>query len=202
MVTIGILSLQGDIRFHESILDKLFVMCNINKGKIKKIKKPEDINGIDGLIIPGGESTVIGALAKKVGLFEILKEKIQNGLPTLGSCAGLIFLAKEVYDKTVGKKHQPILGVLNIVSERNSFGTQKQSFEADLSIPILGEKPFKGIFIRAPTIKSTGADVEILSKFDEKIVAIKQNNIIGISFHPELTEDLRIHKFFLDLILK
>ena len=200
MTTIGILGLQGDIRFHEEILKDLFYKLNIKNGKTKRIKKPNDLNGIDGLIIPGGESTVIGVLAKNVGLFDALKEKILNGLPTLGTCAGLIFLAKKVYDKIVGIVNQPILGVLDVEGERNSFGTQRESFETDLDIPILGDTPFKGIFIRAPAIKKTGPDVEIITKFNEKIVAIKQNNIIGVAFHPELSGDIRLHKFFLDMI--
>ncbi len=201
MVTIGILGLQGDIRFHEYKLRDLFDKLNIENGNIVIVKKPLDLEELDGIIIPGGESTVIGVLAKKIGLCDILKNKINNGLPTLGSCAGLIFLSKTVFDKNIGQVNQPILEVLNVVSERNSFGTQKESFEADLDIRILGDDPFKGIFIRAPTVKEAGAGVEILSEFNGKIVAVKQNNIMGLSFHPELSDDTRIHKFFLNMII-
>ena len=198
MINIGVLALQGDIRFHEDILDQLFNDLNIKDGKIKRIKNVNDLNGINGLIIPGGESTVIGVLAKRAGLLEILKDKIISGLPTLGTCAGLVFLAKMVYDKTVGKVNQPILGVLDADIERNSFGTQRESFETDLKIPILGEKPYNAIFIRAPIIKNIGPNVEVLAKFNDKIVAIKQDNIIGVAFHPELSGDTRLHKLFLD----
>ena len=200
MVTIGILSLQGDVRFHEDMLNELFNKFNVKDGKVKRVKKPYDLNGIDGLIIPGGESTVIGVLSKKIGIFDDLKEKILNGLPTFGSCAGLIFLAKRVYDKTVGEVNQSILDVLDIEGERNSFGTQRESFETYLNIPIIGEEPFRAVFIRAPTIKNVGSEVEILSKFKEEIVAVKQNNIIGVAFHPELSEDIRLHKLFFDII--
>ncbi|NVM03032.1 MAG: pyridoxal 5'-phosphate synthase glutaminase subunit PdxT, partial [Candidatus Helarchaeota archaeon] len=129
MVTIGVLALQGDVRFHEEILKNIFKKYKIDDGIIKRIKYPDDLNGIDGLIIPGGESTVIGVLAKRVGLLEVLKNKIVNGLPTLLVCAGLVFSAKMVYDKTVGKVDQPILGILDADIERNSFGTQRESFE-------------------------------------------------------------------------
>ncbi|MFX1450380.1 MAG: pyridoxal 5'-phosphate synthase glutaminase subunit PdxT [Promethearchaeota archaeon] len=200
MVTIGILALQGDIRFHEEILEEIFRKNNISDGKTKPIKYLKDLNGIDGLIIPGGESTVIGILAKKVGLLEPLKDKIINGLPTLATCAGLVFLAKMVYDKTVGKVPQPILGILDVDIERNSFGTQRESFETNLVMSILGEEPYKSIFIRAPVIKNVGPNVDIIAKFNEEIVAIKQDNIIGVAFHPELSGDLRIHKFFLDMV--
>lgn len=201
MVTIGILGLQGDIRIHENIMEKVFKQHNIDE-KVKIIKYIDDLEDIDGLIIPGGESTVIGSLAKKIGLFDALKSKIIDGLPTLGVCAGLVFLAKKVYDKTVGKINQAILGVLEVDIERNSFGTQRESFETDLDIPVLGEEPYKTIFIRAPVIKDIGPDVEILAKFDENIVAVRQDNIIGVAFHPELNGDTRFHKFFLETIKK
>lgn len=196
MVKIGILALQGDTRFHEQILKKLLG----DSDEILRIKSVKNLENVDGVIIPGGESTVIGVLAKRVGLYEALKNKIINGLPTLGTCAGLIFLAKMVYDKTVGNLNQPILGILDVDVERNTFGTQRESFETNLNIPIIGETPYKGIFIRAPSIKNTGPNVEILAKFNEDIIAVKQDNIIGVAFHPELSDDLRFYKFFIDLV--
>jgi len=199
MLTIGILALQGDTRFHEDLVKKTLKETN-TEGKIKRIKSVKDLADVNGLIIPGGESTVIGVLAKRVGLYEALKEKIINGLPTFGTCAGLVFLARMVYDKTVGKVNQPILGVLDVDVERNSFGTQRESFEADLKIPAIGEDPYKGVFIRAPVVKNTGPNVEILAKFNDEIIAVKQDKIIGVAFHPELCEDLRFHKFFLNMI--
>ncbi len=200
MVTIGVLALQGDVRFHEEILKDVFKESKIDNGVIKRIKYPDDLEGIDGLIIPGGESTVIGVLAKKVGLLEALKNKILSDLPTLATCAGLVFLAKMVYDKTVGKVNQPILGILDADIERNSFGTQRESFETDLKLSILGDEPYKSVFIRAPLIKNVGPNVEVIAKFNEEIVAIKQDNIIGVAFHPELSGDLRLHKFFFDIV--
>lgn len=200
MVTIGVLALQGDVRFHEEILKDVFKEKKIDNGVIKRIKYPDDLEGIDGLIIPGGESTVIGVLAKKVGLLEALKNKILSDLPTLATCAGLVFLAKMVYDKTVGNVNQPILGILDADIERNSFGTQRESFETDLKLSILGEEPYKSVFIRAPLIKNVGPNVEVIAKFNEEIVAIKQDNIIGVAFHPELSGDLRLHKFFFDIV--
>ncbi len=202
MVVIGILGLQGDIRFHEEILKEVYNKQNISDGKITIVKQTKDLNKVDGIIIPGGESTVIGILAEKVGLFNELKEKISNGLPTLGSCAGLVFLSNEVSDRIVGSVNQPILKVLNVITERNTFGAQKESFEADLNISILGDKPFRGIFIRAPTVKKVDSGVDILSMFDDKIVAVRQNNIIALSFHPELSNDTRIHEFFAEMIKK
>jgi 5'-phosphate synthase pdxT subunit len=200
LVTIGVLALQGDVRFHEEILKDVFKKNKIDDGIIKRIKYPNDLDEIDGLIIPGGESTVIGVLAKKVGLLEALKNKILSDLPTLATCAGLVFLAKMVYDKTVGKVNQPILGILDADIERNSFGTQRESFETDLKLSVLGEEPYKTVFIRAPIIKNVGPNVEVIAKFNEEIVAIKQDNIIGVAFHPELSGDLRLHKFFFDMV--
>ncbi len=199
MVTIGVIALQGDTRFHETALAASFSELKID-GKVKRIKNIKDLDGIDGLIIPGGESTVIGVLAKRNGLHNAIKNKIIEGLPTLGTCAGLVFLAKMVYDKTVGKVNQTILGVLDVDIERNSFGTQRESFEANLKISVLGEDPFKGIFIRAPIIKNVGQGVEVLAKFDNEIVAVKQDNVIGVAFHPELSDDLRLYKYFLEMV--
>lgn len=200
LITIGILALQGDVRFHEEILKGVFKKNNSDDVIIKRIKYPDDLNEIDGLIIPGGESTVIGVLAKKVGLLESLKNIIINGLPTFATCAGLVFLAKMVYDKTIGKVDQTILGILDADIERNSFGTQRESFETELKVTILGEEPYKSVFIRAPVIKNVGPNVEVIAKFNEEIVAIKQDNIIGVAFHPELSGDLRLHKFFFDMV--
>ncbi|MBY9006813.1 MAG: pyridoxal 5'-phosphate synthase glutaminase subunit PdxT [Candidatus Lokiarchaeota archaeon] len=202
MVVIGILGLQGDIRFHEDILKTMFHKLDIKDGEIVIVKKSKDMENIDGIIIPGGESTVIGVLTKKIGLFDDLKDKITNGLPTLGSCAGLIFLSNQVSDRIVKQVNQPILKVLNVTTERNTFGGQKESFEADVKISGFSDIPFKGVFIRAPTIKEVNSGVEILSRFDDKIIAVKQNNIIALSFHPELSNDTRIHEFFLEMINK
>jgi 5'-phosphate synthase pdxT subunit len=154
---------------------------------------------VDGLVIPGGESTTIGQLSLFNGAFITLKDKIDQGMPVLGICAGMILLSKTVNDKVVGKIDQPLLDILDIKLERNSFGRQRESFESDISLNSIGIPSFNGVFIRAPSISDVGPDVEILSKFNEKIIAVKKNNIIGVSFHPELTSDISLHKYFVNL---
>jgi 5'-phosphate synthase pdxT subunit len=154
---------------------------------------------VDGLIIPGGESTTIGQLSISNGTLKILKEKIEQGMPVLGICAGMVLLSKTAQDKVVGKIDQPLLEILDIKLERNSFGRQRESFESDISLNSIGIPTFNGVFIRAPSISDVGSDVEILSKFNEKIIAVKKDNIIGVSFHPELTTDISLHKYFVNL---
>src|SRR4029453_19329859 len=162
------------------------------KGEVIPVRYPEEIIKVDGLIIPGGESTVMGLLiAIKNGLLDAITRILQEGLPVMGTCAGMIVLAKKSYDKVVGNKKQLLLGALDIEIERNSFGRQYDSFESNLDISGIGND-YKGIFIRAPT--------EILSKFDGKIVAVKQENLIGTSFHPELSGDYRMHRFFIESV--
>jgi 5'-phosphate synthase pdxT subunit len=172
------------------------------KGKIILVRYPEEIMKIDGLIIPGGESTVVGLLiAIKHGLLDSINKSLQKRLPVMGTCAGMIVLAKRSYDRVVGNKKQLLLGALDIEIERNSFGRQYDSFESNLDISGIGND-FKGIFIRAPSVISTGPQVQILSRFDGKIVAVQQENIIGTSFHPELSGDNRMHKLFIEQIVK
>jgi 5'-phosphate synthase pdxT subunit len=133
---------------------------------------------------------------------KILKEKIENGMPVLGICAGMIMLSKTASDRIVGKTDQPLLDILDIKLERNSFGRQKESFESSVSLDSINISKFNGVFIRAPSISDVGSDVEILSKFNEKIVAVKKGNVIGTSFHPELTQDVSLHKYFVNLVQK
>ena len=168
--------------------------------KVIEVKTPDEISSLDGLIIPGGESTTIGQLSLVNGSLKILKEKIENGMPVLGICAGMIMLSKTASDRIVGKTDQPLLDILDITLERNSFGRQKESFEASVSLDSINISKFNGVFIRAPSISDVGSDVEILSKFNEKIVAVKKGNVIGTSFHPELTQDVSIHKYFVNLV--
>ncbi|MGI0101980.1 MAG: pyridoxal 5'-phosphate synthase glutaminase subunit PdxT [Nitrosotalea sp.] len=200
-VNIGILAVQGDVAEHLSAtrmaMDELGV-----EGVVIEIKNPEQISDLDGLVIPGGESTVIGTLSLVNGSLKKIKEKISSGIPVLGTCAGMILLSKKIKDRVVGEMEQPLLDYFDISIERNAFGRQKDSFEADISLEKIGVSKFHGIFIRAPSVIDAGKDVEILSKFNEKIVAIKQGNIVGTSFHPELTADLSIHKYFVSLIKK
>ena len=198
---IGVLALQGDVE--ENIKATTDALREINlKGKVISVRYPDEILKVDGLIIPGGESTVMGLLLSiKNGLLDSITKVLQNRLPIMGTCAGMIVLAKKSYDKVVGNKKQLLLGALDIEIERNSFGRQYDSFESTIEISGIGND-FKGIFIRAPTVISTGSRVQILSKFDGKIVAVQQENIIGTSFHPELSGDNRMHRLFIELITK
>lgn len=198
---VGVLALQGDVE--ENIKATTNALREMNlKGKVISVRYPDEILEVDGLIIPGGESTVMGLLLSiKNGLLDSITKVLQNRLPIMGTCAGMIVLAKKSYDKVVGNKKQLLLGALDIEIERNSFGRQYDSFESLLEISGIGND-FKGIFIRSPTVISTGSRVQILSKFDGKIVAVQQENIIGTSFHPELSGDNRMHRLFIELITK
>ena len=198
---IGVLALQGDIE--ENIKATTDALREMNlKGNVISVRYPDEIMKVDGLIIPGGESTVLGLLLSlKNGLLNSITKVLQDRLPIMGTCAGMIVLAKKSYDKVVGNKKQLLLGALDIEIERNSFGRQHDSFESTLEISGIGND-FKGIFIRAPNVTSTGSSVQILSKFDGKIVAVQQENIIGTSFHPELSGDPRMHRLFIELITK
>lgn len=201
-LTIGVLNIQGDIEENIDACKKAFIEMGID-GQVIPIKDFIKIEKLDGLIIPGGESTVMGLLlaVEKLNL-ENLRKKIEEGLPVLGTCAGMIILSSQVQDKTLGKTKQELLKNLDISIERNAFGRQHESFEVDLDIPVLGDKPFRSIFIRGPIVKEIGNDVKILATLDNKIVAVQQNNIIATSFHPEIAEDHRFHIFFINLILK
>lgn len=198
---IGVLALQGDVE--ENIKAATDALAEMNqKGKVISVRYPEEIMKIDGLIIPGGESTVMGLLITiKNGLLDSINKVLQKRLPIMGTCAGMIVLAKKSYDRVVGNKKQLLLGTLDIEIERNSFGRQYDSFESILEISGIGND-FRGIFIRAPSVSSAGPQVQILGKFDGKIVAVRQENIIGTSFHPELSGDSRMHKLFIDSIVK
>jgi pyridoxal 5'-phosphate synthase pdxT subunit len=196
-IKIGVLGIQGDIE--ENILSVAEALKNLNlQGTVETVRYSESIAELDGLILPGGESTVIGNLLSIQGnIFQTIKKKITEGMPVLGTCAGLIMLSKRTYDKVVGETKQKLFGVLDVVIERNAFGRQHESFEVDLDIPILGKELFRGIFIRSPIINNVGESVNILTKLNDKIVAVKQNNIIGTSFHPELSTDRRLHELFI-----
>ena len=197
-LNLGVLSIQGDVL--ENIISVKAAIDALDiDGTVTSVKTPEEISKVDGLVIPGGESTTIGQLSTINGSLKILREKIEQGMPVLGICAGMILLSKTVKDKVVGKIDQPLLDVLDIKLERNSFGRQRESFESDISLNSIGIPTFNGVFIRAPSISDVGSDVEILSKFNGKIIAVKKNNIIGVAFHPELTSDISLHKYFVNL---
>ncbi|QDI89208.1 pyridoxal 5'-phosphate synthase glutaminase subunit PdxT [Candidatus Nitrosopumilus sp. SW] len=195
---IGILAIQGDVA--ENVSSLVASIADLNQdATVHVVKTPEEISEMDGLVIPGGESTTIGQLSLVNGSQKVIKQKVESGMPVLGICAGMVLLASNASDKVVGKTEQPLFDFLDIQLERNSFGRQRESFEANISMEPIGISNFNGVFIRAPAISSAG-DVEVLAKFNEKIVAIKKGNIIGTSFHPELTDDLAVHKYFVNLV--
>ncbi|MGI0065651.1 MAG: pyridoxal 5'-phosphate synthase glutaminase subunit PdxT [Nitrosotalea sp.] len=200
-INIGILAVQGDVA--ENILATKMAIEELGlQGIVTEVKTPEQISDLDGLVIPGGESTVIGTLSLVNGSLKKIKEKIASGMPVFGICAGMILLSKKAKDRVVGEMNQPLLDFLDVKIERNSFGRQKDSFESEISMDKIGITKFPGVFIRAPSILDAGKDVEILSKFNEKIIAVKQGNVIGTAFHPELTGDISLHKYFVSLIKK
>ncbi len=183
---IGVLALQGAFQEHCEILRRL-------GAEVVEVRLPEQLKDLDGLIIPGGESTSIGKLADWYGLLEPLKAAAKS-LPIWGTCAGLVFMAKDV-----GMK-QPILAVMDVVVARNAFGRQVDSFEEDIEISGLEGGPFHGVFIRAPVITEVGADTEVLSRLkDGQIVAARRDSLLVTSFHPELTPDDRVHRYFLKM---
>ena len=197
-LTFGVLSIQGDVL--ENILSVKAAIDALDiDATVTAVRTTDEISKVDGLVIPGGESTTIGQLSKFNGSLKILKEKIEEGMPVLGICAGMVLLSNNANDKVVGKIDQPLLNILDIKLERNSFGRQRESFESDISLDSIGIPKFNGVFIRAPSISDVGSDVEILSKFNEKIIAVKKNNVIGVAFHPELTTDISLHKYFVNL---
>ena len=195
---VGILALQGGFYEHLHMLRRLAQETSWSIEPVL-VKKPSSLRGLDAVIIPGGESTTIGVVARSVGLLDELRDLLESGLPAMGTCAGAALLAKSVRDRVVGETKQPLLAVMNIEVVRNYYGRQRESFEADISIPALGEKPFRGVFIRAPVIKRVGKNVEVLAEHEERSVLVKQDNYLASTFHPELTGDLRIHKYFISM---
>ena len=185
---VGVLGLQGDFAEHLHILGVIGAAA-------VDVRRPEQLDDVDALIIPGGESTTIGKLAERYGFIAKLRERIADGLPVWGTCAGAILLAKDV----PGHPH-PILSVMDISVERNAFGRQQDSFEADLDVRDIGGAPYHAVFIRAPKITKTSADVETIAALgDGTVVAARQGNLLATSFHPELTADDRFHRYFLSL---
>jgi 5'-phosphate synthase pdxT subunit len=188
---IGVLALQGAFIEHEAVLKRLGV-------EPVEVRLPKDLEGVDGVIIPGGESTTIGKLAVQYNLIDPLRELAQAGKPMWGTCAGLIFMARDV------GRNQPLLGLMDVTVQRNAFGRQVDSFEASLDIKgVDGDKLFHAIFIRAPLIEAVGQGVEVLARVekdnDDVIVAAQQGNLLVTSFHPELSNDDRFHRYFLKM---
>lgn len=188
--TVGVLALQGDFREHQLVLSEIGV-------RNLQVRTIEDLRSIDALVIPGGESTTMQNLATAFGLFEPLKNAIAEGLPTFGTCAGLIMLANTIIDGVAGQRG---FGGLDVEVRRNAFGNQLDSFEADLNIRGI-EEPVHAAFIRAPIVVSAGPSVDVLCRLDDgQIVAVQQGNILGISFHPEVTGETRVHEFFMHFL--
>ncbi|OIJ16255.1 glutamine amidotransferase subunit PdxT [Anaerobacillus arseniciselenatis] len=187
MVKIGVLALQGAVREHVNSLIAPGV-------EVVVVKKIEQLNDLDGLVLPGGESTTMRRLIDKYGFFEPLKAFAKAGKPMFGTCAGLILMAKQL----VGQKDGH-LEVIDMEVERNAFGRQRESFEAELMVKGIADD-IMAVFIRAPLIKAVGEDVEILSKYKGEIVAVRQNQFLACSFHPELTADARFHQYFVDVV--
>ena len=202
-LSVGVLGIQGDIEENKTVAQKAFNHSSV-KGSVKFVRYAEEIEKIDGIILPGGESTVISTLATiQGGILHTIRRRIAEGMPVLGTCAGMIMLAKRAYDRVVGETKQQLLSNLDIVVERNAFGRQEDSFEAELSIPILDKNnnSFRGVFIRAPIVTEVGVAVDIIAKFNNRIVGVRQGNVIGTSFHPELSGDDRIHRQFIKTVL-
>ena len=196
---VGILALQGDVT--ENFMATMAALHDAGMdATVSQVKTPDQISKLDGLIIPGGESTMMGQLSMVNGAMNALKEIIDGGTPVFGICAGMILLSKNSKDRVMGSTEQPLLDMLDVEIERNSFGRQKDSFQAEISLDPIGISSFQGVFIRAPAILTSGSNVEVLSKFNEKIIAVKQGNILATSFHPELTQDISLHKHFVEMI--
>jgi 5'-phosphate synthase pdxT subunit len=188
--TIGVLALQGDVREHARALEASGAQAVL-------VRRPGELAGLDGIVIPGGESTTIGKLAVIFELLDPLREAITSGLPAYGSCAGMILLADRIVDGLPG---QPTIGGLDMCVRRNAFGRQVDSFEGPVEMTGIVGPPIHGVFIRAPWVESVGPDVEILAHADGRIVAVRHGHLLATSFHPELTGDLRIHELFVGLV--
>ncbi|MBO4300698.1 MAG: pyridoxal 5'-phosphate synthase glutaminase subunit PdxT [Desulfovibrio sp.] len=185
---VGVLALQGAFREHIKAVSRLgATTCEIRQAR--------DMDGVDALIIPGGESTTIGKLLVEGGMLDPLRKRVEHGMPVYGSCAGLILLCRDIENSD-----QPRLGVLDATVRRNAFGRQVDSFETNLAIPELGPEPVPAVFIRAPVITRVGTNLTVLAQVNGQAVAVRQGNILATSFHPELTQDLRLHQYFLTFL--
>lgn len=193
---VGVLSLQGAVSEHVDITTNAFAAAGV-KGEVINVKNPSQLDEVDGLIIPGGESTTIGRISEEKRLISKIAEAARDGLSIMGTCAGAILLAKEVYDAKVGGTSQPILNLMDIKVRRNAFGKQRESFEVDMNLPWLSKQPFRTIFIRAPIIERVWGDVEVLVKYENRIVAVQQGGLIATCFHPELSNQTVMHEYFI-----
>jgi len=191
---VGVLALQGGVVEHIYMIREAAKRLG-KEVEVVEVRKPEHLNSLRAIVLPGGESTAMYKLGKRTGLDKRLKEALLEGLPALGTCAGAALLAREIEDKQSGKRYEPLLGVADFKVVRNFFGRQRESFEANLNIKGIGT--FRGVFIRAPVMVPLSPAVEVLGEFKGNAVMVKQGNIIATSFHPELTSDTRIHEMLL-----
>lgn len=188
---IGVLALQGDVREHLAALEA-------SGAAARPVRRPEELAEVDGLVVPGGESTTMSKLAILFGMLEPLRERVRAGMPAYGSCAGMIMLADKILG---GRDDQETIGGIDMIVRRNAFGRQNESFEAAVDIAGVRGGPVEGVFIRAPWVESTGSEVETLARLgDGTVVAVRQGNLLATSFHPELTGDHRVHRFFTDMV--
>jgi 5'-phosphate synthase pdxT subunit len=184
-----VLALQGDFLEHRRALERL-------DAEVVEVRLPDELAEVDGLVIPGGESTTISKLLVDYRLLDPLRQRIACGMPTFGTCAGAIVLAKDI-----GGLDQPLIGAMDLVVKRNAFGRQLQSFETDVQVPAVGDPPMRAIFIRAPSIERVGPAVDVLARLDDgTIVAARQDHMLATAFHPELTDDTRLHRYWLETI--
>lgn len=187
---IGVLALQGDVREH-------LIALSAADAEARAVRRPEELADVDGLIIPGGESTTISKLAVLFGVMEPLRARVRAGMPVYGTCAGMIMLADKILDPRSG---QETIGGIDMIVRRNAFGRQNESFEAAIDVKGVEGDPVEGVFIRAPWVESVGAEAEVLAEHDGHIVAVRQGNALATSFHPELTGDHRVHGLFVDMV--
>jgi 5'-phosphate synthase pdxT subunit len=189
---VGVLALQGDVREHISSL----LACDV---EAVSVRRAQEIESIDALVLPGGESTTIAQLAEVFGIFDLIKYKINGGMPVYGSCAGMILLADQILDAKVGQK---TFGGLDITVRRNAFGRQVDSFESDIAFNDGSDQAIRAVFIRAPWVEKIGATVEVLAAVDSHPVAVRSKTALATSFHPELTGDNRIHRYFIEQVAR
>jgi 5'-phosphate synthase pdxT subunit len=187
-LTIGVLALQGDFEAHQKALGRLGVKSCL-------VRSPSEVEAVDGLILPGGESTTVGKLMLRHGVDRAILERAERGMPIYGTCAGMILLAKEIEDSD-----QFRLALMDITVARNAFGRQIDSFEADVLLPAISDRPVRGVFIRAPYVTGCAKKCEVLGTYDGKIVAVRESNLLASAFHPELTEDTCVHEYFLKIV--
>ena len=193
MTRIGILALQGDFREHAQAVERLGAEARL-------VRLARDLEGVDALILPGGESTVMGKLMMAYDVVEPLRKLLAQGTPAWGTCAGMILLSRETDNALAG---QPLLASMDIRTRRNAFGAQRESFETMLDIPAIGPEPYHAVFIRGPVVEEAGEGVEVLARIPApapNIVAVRQNRLLATAFHPEVTEDLRFHEYFLGMV--